>query len=197
MESLTDEVYKKARELIDEVEQMGGMSKAIIAGVPKLKIEECAAKRQAMIDDGKETIVGINKYKLEKEDVINVRQIDNRQVRQEQIEKIQKVKQQRNQSKVNQALEKLREIARNKSSQGNLLEATIEAARVRCTLGEISQALEDVFSRHVADSRLVSGAYRETFDDGKNNNELKQVVDRVEVCKIIIVVVVVFKIFNF
>ncbi len=182
MEALTDEVYSKARELINEVEQMGGMSKAIIAGIPKLKIEECAAKRQAMIDDGNETIVGVNKYKLEKEEVIQVLQIDNRQVRQQQVNKIKKVKQQRDQSKVDQCLEKLREIARDKSGSGNLLEASIEAARARCTLGEISQALEDVFSRHVADSRLVSGAYRKTFNDGKNNDELTQVIDRVEVC---------------
>jgi len=182
MEALTDEVYSKARELINEVEQMGGMSKAIIAGIPKLKIEECAAKRQAMIDDGNETIVGVNKYRLEKEEVIQVLQIDNRQVRQQQVDKIKKVKQQRDQSKVDQCLEKLREIARDKSGSGNLLEASIEAARARCTLGEISQALEDVFSRHVADSRLVSGAYRKTFNDVKNNDELTQVIDRVEVC---------------
>jgi methylmalonyl-CoA mutase len=183
METLTDQVYTKARELIDEVEEMGGMSKAIIAGIPKLKIEECAAKRQAMIDDGEETIVGMNKYKLDKEELIQVLQIDNRQVRQQQIEKIRQVKQQRNQSKVDSCLEKLREIARDKSGKGNLLEASIEAARVRCTLGEISQALEDIFSRHVADSRMVSGAYRETFNDGKNHNELKQVIERVEVCE--------------
>ncbi|CAF1394597.1 unnamed protein product [Adineta ricciae] len=180
MEALTDEVYSKALELINEVEEMGGMAKAIVAGVPKLKIEECAARRQAMIDDGKETIVGVNKYKLEKEDVIQVLQIDNRQVRQQQIEKIKKVKQARDQSKVDQCLEKIREVARDKSGKGNLLEVSIEAARARCTLGEISQALEDVFSRHVADSRLVSGAYRKTFNDGKDNNELKQVSDRVE-----------------
>ena len=181
MENLTNEVYTKARELIDEVERMGGMSKAIVAGIPKLKIEECAAKRQAMIDDGKETIVGMNKYKLEKEEMIQVLQIDNRQVRQQQIEKIVKVKQQRDQKQVDQCLAKLREIARDKNGTENLLEASIEAARARCTLGEISQALEDVFSRHIADSKLVSGAYRQTFDDGKNNNELKQVIERVEV----------------
>ncbi|CAF1382878.1 unnamed protein product [Rotaria sordida] len=180
MESLTDEIYSKARELINEVEEMGGMAKAIIAGVPKLKIEECAAKRQAMIDDGKETIVGVNKYKLEKEEVIQVLQIDNQQVRQQQIEKIKKVKQQRNQSKVDQCLENLREIARDTSASGNLFQASIEASRARCTLGEISQALEDVFSRHLADSRFVSGAYRKAFNQGKNNDELQQVIDRVE-----------------
>ncbi|CAF4970650.1 unnamed protein product [Rotaria sp. Silwood1] len=180
MEALTDEIYNKAQELINEVEEMGGMAKAIIAGVPKLRIEECAARRQAMIDDGKETIVGVNKYKLEKEDVIQVLQIDNQQVRKQQIEKIKKVKQQRDQSKVNKCLEKLREIASDKSGSGNLLEAGIEAARARCTLGEISQALEDVYCRHVADSRLVSGAYKQTFNDGKANDELKQVTDRVE-----------------
>ncbi|CAF3694784.1 unnamed protein product [Rotaria sp. Silwood1] len=180
MEALTDEIYNKAQELINEVEEMGGMAKAIVAGVPKLRIEECAARRQAMIDDGKETIVGVNKYKLEKEDVIQVLQIDNQQVRKQQIEKIKKVKQQRDQSKVNKCLEKLREIASDKSGSGNLLEAGIEAARARCTLGEISQALEDVYCRHVADSRLVSGAYKQTFNDGKANDELKQVTDRVE-----------------
>ncbi len=127
----------------------------------------------------------MNKYKLEKEELIQVLQIDNKQVREQQIEKIKKVKQTRDQSKVDKCLEKLREIARDKSGSGNLLEASIEAARARCTLGEISQALEDVFSRHVADSRLVSGAYRKTFDDGKDNNELKQVIDRVEVCRLV------------
>ncbi len=129
--------------------------------------------------------LGVNKYKLEKEELIQVLQIDNKQVREQQIEKIKKVKQTRDQSKVDKCLEKLREIARDKSGSGNLLEASIEAARARCTLGEISQALEDVFSRHVADSRLVSGAYRKTFDDGKDNNELKQVIDRVEVCRLV------------
>jgi methylmalonyl-CoA mutase len=124
----------------------------------------------------------MNKYKLEKEEIIEVLQIDNQQVLQQQIAKIKKVKQQRDQSKVDQCLEKLRQFARDKSGSGNLLEASIEAARARCTLGEISQALEDVFSRHVADSRLVSGAYRKTFNDGKDNDELKKVVDRVEVC---------------
>lgn len=180
MESLTDEVYAKAKELINEIEEMGGMAKAIVAGVPKLKIEECAARRQAMIDDGKETIVGVNKYKLKKEDVIQVLQIDNQQVRQQQIEKIQKVKQNRDQAKAEKCLETIRNVAKDKTGSGNLLQAAIEAARARCTLGEISQALEDVFSRHVADSKLVSGAYRETFNDGKNNNELKTVIDRVE-----------------
>ncbi len=133
----------------------------------------------------------MNKYKLEKEELIHVLQIDNRQVRQQQIKKIEKVKKQRDQSKVDQCLEKLREIARDKSHSGNLLEASIEAARARCTLGEISQALEDVFSRHVADSRFVSGAYRKAFDDEKNNNELKHVADRVEVWRLF------FSIINF
>lgn len=225
MESLTDQVYDEAKKLIDEVEQMGGMSKAIVAGLPKLKIEECAARRQAMIDDGKETIVGpvetllsnefissdrtfisgVNKYKLDKEELIQVLQIDNEQVRKQQILKIENVKKQRNETKVNrfllvvrrisssnflndffidkvkESLEKLRQIARNPSTKENLLEMSIEAARSRCTLGEISQALEDVFSRHVADSRLVSGAYRQTFDDKKNQNELTNVIQRVQV----------------
>jgi len=120
---------------------------------------------------------------LKKEDVIQVLQIDNQQVRQQQIEKIQKVKQNRDQAKAEKCLETIRNVAKDKTGSGNLLQAAIEAARARCTLGEISQALEDVFSRHVADSKLVSGAYRETFNDGKNNNELKTVIDRVEVKK--------------
>ena len=181
METLTDQVYERALELINEVEEMGGMAKAIVAGVPKLKIEECAARRQAMIDDGEETIVGVNKYKLDKEELINVLQIDNAQVRQQQINKIQQVKQSRDQNKVKECLDKLKSIAKEKDSKENLLEATIQAARHRCTLGEISQALEDVFSRHVADSRLVSGAYRKAFDDVKTNQELTQVIQRVEV----------------
>lgn len=181
METLTDQVYEQALALINEVEEMGGMAKAIVAGVPKLKIEECAARRQAMIDDGKETIVGVNKYQLEKEELINVLQIDNAQVRQQQINKIQQVKQSRDQNKVKQSLDKLQSIAKEKNSKENLLEAAIQAARHRCTLGEISQALEDVFSRHVADSRLVSGAYRKAFDDVKTNQELTRVIQRVEV----------------
>lgn len=206
MESLTDQVYQSALELINEIEEMGGMAKAIVAGVPKLKIEECAARRQAMIDDGKETIVGefdlscsndnvsfdclsrkcflrsgVNKYKLEKEDLIQVLQIDNKQVREQQIGKLGKVKRERDQGKVQSSLDNLRRIAADKTSKENLLEATIDAARVRATLGEISQALEDVFTRHVADSRLVSGAYRKTFDDDRNQNELKNVIQRVEV----------------
>lgn len=181
MESLTDEVYVEAKKLIDEIEQMGGMAKAIVAGIPKLKIEECAARRQAMIDDGKETIVGVNKYKLNKEELIQVLQIDNKQVREQQIHRIKQVKQTRNESKAKQSLEQLRQIARDSTTgQGNLLEASVDAARHRCTLGEISQALEDVFSRHVADSRLVSGAYRQTFDDQKQKDELKHVIQRVE-----------------
>ena len=123
----------------------------------------------------------MNKYKLDKEELIQVLQIDNKHVREQQIEKIRLVKKNRDQAKVDQCLQRLRDIAREKNSSDNLLEASVDAARARCTLGEISSALEEVFSRHVADSRLVSGAYRKTFDDGKNNDELAKVIQRVEV----------------
>ena len=123
----------------------------------------------------------MNKYKLEKEELINVLQIDNAQVREQQINKIRQVKEKRDSKKVEECLEKLKRIARETTPSENLLEASIEAARARCTLGEISQALEEIFSRHVADSRLVSGAYRKAFDDQKTNQELTQVIQRVEV----------------
>ncbi|XP_076041274.1 methylmalonyl-CoA mutase, mitochondrial-like isoform X2 [Oratosquilla oratoria] len=162
MESLTDEVYEAGKAIIDEVEKMGGMAKAVESGWAKLKIEECAAKRQAMIDSGKEVIVGVNKYRLEKEEEIDVLVINNEDVRNKQIEKIKEIKATRDESACNAALREMEMIAR---SDGNLLQAAVEAARARATVGEISDVMEKVFGRHVATDRLVSGAYRTEYGD--------------------------------
>lgn len=164
MESLTNDIYKQAKALIDEVESMGGMVKAVVSGMPKMKIEECAARRQARIDSEKEVIVGVNKYRLEKEDPIDLLLIDNLQVRQTQIEKIEKVTKTRDAKRVEACLNALTECAET-GKDGNLLALGVEAARARCTVGEISAAMEKVFKRHVAQDRLVSGAYRTEYGD--------------------------------
>ncbi|ODN06153.1 Methylmalonyl-CoA mutase, mitochondrial [Orchesella cincta] len=175
MESLTDEVYAKGKQIIDEVEKMGGMAKAVASGWPKLKIEECAAKRQAMIDSGLEVIVGVNKYKLEQEDKIEVLTIDNKEVLKSQVAKLNTLKEKRDTAKAKEALDRITEIAKN--GNGNLLEAAIQAARVRCTLGEISYAMEEVFGRHVATDSLVSGAYKSEYG---NQKELDAVANRID-----------------
>ena len=157
MESLTESVYQAANQLIDEVEAMGGMTKAIVAGVPKLKIEEAATRRQARVDSGEDVIVGVNKYRLATETPIEVRDIDNTAVRESQIKRLVAIKAKRDTKRVEAALAHITELAR--SGQGNLLAAGIEAARARATVGEISTALETVYGRHRAEIRSVSGVY--------------------------------------
>jgi methylmalonyl-CoA mutase len=157
MESLTESVYRAANALIDEVEAMGGMTKAIVAGLPKLRIEEAATRRQARIDSGEDVIVGVNKYRLDKETQIEVREIDNSAVRDAQIRRLVGIRAQRDARRVEAVLAKLTELAR--SGQGNLLEAAIDAARARASVGEISAALEAVYGRHRAEIRSVSGVY--------------------------------------
>jgi methylmalonyl-CoA mutase len=157
MEQLTESVYRAAEELIAEVEQLGGMTRAIQAGMPKLRIEEAAARRQARIDSGEDTIVGVNKYRLAEETPLEVRDIDNTAVRSAQIRRLEQIRAKRDAGAVEKALAKLEELAA--SGQGNLLEAAVEAARVRASLGEISYALEKVYSRHRAEVRSVSGVY--------------------------------------
>jgi methylmalonyl-CoA mutase len=161
MESLTESVYQAAQELIDEVEQLGGMTRAIQAGMPKLRIEEAAARRQARIDSGEDVIVGVNKYRLGEETPLEVRDIDNTAVREAQIRRLEKVRAGRDRGAAEKALARLGELAA--SGQGNLLEAAVEAARVRATLGEISFALEKVYTRHRAEVRSVSGVYGGTY----------------------------------
>lgn len=166
MESLTNEVYLKGKHIIDEVEKMGGMAKAVASGWPKLKIEECAAKRQAMIDSGTEVIVGVNKYNLEKESDIEVLTIDNKEVLKSQVKKLRELREKRDAGMAEEALNIIEGIARGER-EGNLLEAAVNAARVRCSLGEISYAMEKVFGRHVATDSLVSGAYKSEYGDQK------------------------------
>lgn len=142
VEALTDALLKKGWEHILEVESYGGMTKAIEAGIPKMRIEEAAARRQARIDSGKETIVGVNKYRLDKEDPIEILEVDNTAVRLSQIKRIESMKASRNNDDVNSALEALTKCA--ETGAGNLLELAVQAARVRATLGEISDAIEKV-----------------------------------------------------
>jgi len=149
---------------------MGGMAKAVASGWPKLKIEECAARRQANIDSAKEVIVGVNKYKLAKEDQIEVRSIDNAEVRESQLKRLQSVKTTRDPAAAEKCLQDIE--ASCSSGEGNLLELAVRAARARCSVGEISLAMEKVFGRHVASDRMVSGAYRSEYGE---NSEIEAV----------------------
>ncbi len=158
VEYLTDQLAKKAWALIEEVEELGGMAKAIEAGLPKMRIEEAAARKQARIDSGKDVIVGVNQYQVENEALdIDLLEVDNTAVRNSQIAGLEKLKAERDQTAVNQSLEKLEASAR--SGEGNLLGLAVEAARNRATLGEISMAMEKVFGRHKAVIRAISGVY--------------------------------------
>ncbi|WP_281310530.1 methylmalonyl-CoA mutase [Flavobacterium flavigenum] len=175
VESLTNEMVEKTWKLIEEVEELGGMTKAIETGIPKLRIEEAAARKQARIDSGQDIIVGVNKFRLEKEDPLHISDIDNQTVRKQQIQRLEKIKETRNTEKVNQSLEKLIHCA--KTGQGNLLEIAIEAARNRATLGEISDALESVFGRFKAQIKSVSGVYSAVMKNDENFEKAKQLAD--------------------
>ncbi len=173
METLTNQLADEALKIIQEVEDMGGMTKAIVSGLPKLRIEESAARRQAKIDSGAEVIVGVNKYRLQKEESnFEVLKIDNSQVRQKQIDRINSIKAKRNNDKVQELLRKLSDAA--KSGQDNLLEIAVEAAKERATVGEISKALEDVYGRHVPKENIVRGAYsKEATTKGGDKGKLE------------------------
>lgn len=157
VESLTKQIADKAWELIQEVEELGGMTKAIEEGIPKLRIEEAAARKQARIDSGQDSIIGVNKYRLEKEDPLHILDVDNQMVRKQQMERLVEIKTKRNNEKVAECLQKLTQNATSKNE--NLLELAIEAARERATLGEISDALEKVFGRYKAQIKTFSGVY--------------------------------------
>ncbi|RLQ91116.1 methylmalonyl-CoA mutase [Falsibacillus albus] len=163
VESLTHDLMEKAWEHIEEIESLGGMTKAIETGLPKMRIEEAAAKRQAMIDSGKESIIGVNRYRLDKEDPIETLDIDNTVVREKQIARLQLLKSERNDEEVSLALQKLTEAAA--TGQGNLLEYAVNAARARATIGEISDAVEAVSGRHKAVIRSISGVYSTAFSN--------------------------------
>lgn len=164
IESLTNELAHKAWEHIQEIEKLGGMAKAIETGIPKLRIEEAAARTQARIDSGKQSIIGVNKFRLEKEDPIDILEIDNTEVRKEQIERLDKVKAHRDEAAVKAALAAITECV--KTGKGNLLDLAVKAAAVRATLGEISDACEEVVGRYKAVIRTISGVYSsETKND--------------------------------
>lgn len=157
VESLTQELVDEAWKLIQEVEELGGMAKAIETGIPKMRIEEAAARKQARIDAGKDIIVGVNRYQLEKEDAIDILEVDNTKVRESQLKRLKVLRETRNPERVKAALEKLAEAAR--TGTGNLLELAVECARERASLGEISLAMEETFGRHQATIRSISGVY--------------------------------------
>ncbi|MEN2413915.1 methylmalonyl-CoA mutase [Flavobacterium mesophilum] len=175
VESLTNEILESTWKLIQEVEELGGMTKAIEAGIPKLRIEEAAARKQARIDSGQDIIVGVNKFRLEKEDPLHILDVDNQMVRKQQIDRLTEIKAKRNTEKVNQSLEKL--ILCAKTGEGNLLEIAIEAARERATLGEISDALESVFGRFKAQIKSFSGVYSAAIKNDENFEKAKQLAD--------------------
>jgi methylmalonyl-CoA mutase len=157
VEKRTQEIMDAAWKLIEEVEEMGGMTKAIEAGIPKLRIEEAAARKQARIDSGRDKIIGVNIFQLEEESAMDILQVDNDAVRISQIERLVKTKAERNEEACQQALKALTEAAQ--SGSGNLLALSVEAARLRATLGEISSALEVVYGRYSAQIRSISGVY--------------------------------------
>lgn len=175
VESLTAEIAEKAWALIEEVEALGGMTKAIEAGIPKLRIEEAAARKQARIDSGQDIIVGVNKYRLEKEDPLHILDVDNQMVRKQQIERLDQIKATRDNAKVAECLAKLTESAKNGGE--NLLSLAVEAARNRATLGEISDALEVVFGRYKAQIRSFSGVYSKEIKNDESFEKAKQLAD--------------------
>jgi methylmalonyl-CoA mutase len=175
VESLTQELAHKAWTLIEEVEELGGMAKAIETGIPKMRIEEAAARKQARIDSGKDILVGVNAYTTDDKTNIEILEVDNTKVRNQQIERLKKLKAERNGKEVEEALHALTEAAR--SGKGNFLELSVRAARVRATLGEISFALEKVFGRFQATNRSISGVYSKEISMDKDFAKARQLAD--------------------
>ncbi|WP_282018251.1 methylmalonyl-CoA mutase [Salegentibacter mishustinae] len=176
VEKLTDEIAEKAWKLIEEVEELGGMTKAIEEGIPKMRIEEAAAKKQARIDSETDIIVGTNKYRLEKEDELVTLEVDNQTVRKQQVERLEKIKAERNTEKVEKALKALTECA--EKENGNLLSLAVEAARQRATLGEISDALEEVYGRHKAKVQTFSGVYSKEMKENTSFKKARELADK-------------------
>ncbi|MDD3785482.1 MAG: methylmalonyl-CoA mutase [Hydrogenophaga sp.] len=171
METLTQQMADEAWKIIEEVDAMGGMTRAVDSGWAKLKIEAAAAEKQARIDAGKDVIVGVNKYKLDKEDAVEILEVDNVKVRESQIARLQAIKASRDQAAVRAALDALTAAAA--SGQGNLLDLSIKAIRLRATVGEVSDALEKVYGRHRADTQKVTGVYAAAYDSAEGWEKLK------------------------
>ncbi|WP_299578851.1 methylmalonyl-CoA mutase [uncultured Sunxiuqinia sp.] len=176
VESLTQELYTKAWALIEEVEKLGGMSKAVETGVPKMRIEEAAARAQGRIDSGAQTIVGVNKYRLEKEDPIDILDIDNTAVRLSQIDRLKKLRGERNEEEVKQALAAITKCA--ETGEGNLLDLSVKAAQKRASLGEISDACEKIVGRYKAVIRTISGVYSSESKQDKTFAEAQELAKK-------------------
>ncbi len=178
MESLTQQIADKAWELIEEIEEKGGMASAIEHGIPKMRIEESAAKKQARIDRGEDVIVGVNKYQLEQEDELDILEVDNMAVRESQIKRLDAIRSTRDKAAVETALKCLNEAA--KSGEGNLLDLSVKAARLRATIGEISDALEEVYGRFQAESRTISGVYGASYESDDDWKTLQNDIEAFE-----------------
>lgn len=175
MEQLTHDMAEKARELIREIDELGGMAKAIESGLPKLRIEEAAAKKQARIDRGEDVIVGVNKFQIDEQDAVDILEIDNEQVRESQVARLADIRASRDDERVAQALQALTDAA--ESGSGNLLELAINATRSRATVGEISNALEAVYGRFVAHAQTVSGVYGAAYAEDANWESISMDID--------------------
>jgi len=176
MEKLTQEMADAAWKIIEEVDAMGGMTRAVDSGWAKLKIEAAAAEKQARIDSGKDVIVGVNKYRLAKEDPVEILEVDNHKVREQQVARLKKIRDTRDGAQVQAALEALTAAAR--AGEGNLLDLSIRAIRLRATVGEVSDALEKVFGRHRADTQKVTGVYAAAYDSAEGWEKLKGEIAR-------------------
>ncbi len=176
VEKLTEELINEAWKLIEEVEELGGMAKAIETGLPKMRIEEAAARKQARIDSNKDVIVGVNRYQLEKEDEIEILEVDNSKVRDSQVERLNDLKENRDQENVDALLKELEDAAKNKT--GNLLEIAVRCARARASLGEISTAMENVYGRYQATIRSINGVYSSESMEDKDFNLAKEMADK-------------------
>lgn len=175
VEALTKDIADEAWTLIQEVESLGGMTKAVEQGLPKMRIEEAAARRQARVDKGEDVIVGVNKYVVEDEEPIDILEIDNEKVRKSQVARLTQIRKTRNNNAVETSLEALENVAN--TGAGNLLEAAVEAARARATLGEISDAMERAFQRHIATTKVISGVYADAYE---GEPEFKTIKSRIE-----------------
>ncbi|MEM9682824.1 MAG: methylmalonyl-CoA mutase [Pseudomonadota bacterium] len=179
VERLTHDLARRAWEHIEEVESLGGMAKAIEAGIPKLRIEEAAARTQARIDSGRQTVVGVNRYRLDEEDPIDVLKVDNSSVRKAQIDKLRRLRAERDEESCQQALAALTRCAA--SGEGNLLELSVNAARAKATVGEITDAMETVFGRHVAEVKAITGVYKSEMGEAESSvKKVNELVTRFE-----------------
>ena len=178
LEALTEKLMHRAWSHIQEVEELGGMARAIESGLPKLRIEEAAARRQAHIDSGQETVVGVNHYRLEQEEPLEILEVDNTEVRRQQIARLEKLRTERDEAATQQALAALTACA--ESGEGNLLELSVAAAQARASLGEISSALEQVWGRHKAEIRTISGVYTAEFGEEGEIEDISQKIEEFE-----------------